>query len=592
MGPTALVPVLTEGAGETSKVELLFLFFIVTVTLGVFFKFFQKYVHYEFTPLLLIIGIIFGFFADGLGKLGEALKYVGTIDGHALLLIFIPLLIYESAFSSHTHTFLKSIWQILILAFPAVAMSIGLIAVTIMEVLRYKDRLNWGMGLSLASILAATDPVAVVAILKSTGAQIKLNMLIEGESLMNDGSASIFYFVFADMVLNPSFSFVGFVEKFARLTLGGAALGLGMGIVFSVIMRRLIHSATLLALSSFLACYTTFFLAEASIVGMHVSGILAVVVLGLYLGGTIRPRMSPHSSHSLHEVWVFAQFMMETLLFMLTGSFIGIVLAEESDLFTAADAGKLIALNLLLLFIRFLVQAVWWPLLNLIGYRISWKEYILVSYSGLRGAIGLAIALLVFLNADFVNQLFFREFTVLATSSVIVFTVLLQGSTLKLVMKLVRYNQVSKTKAKLLRDLHRRMFLSMLRKSESIRKHKEISFLVNWAALYEIFRFPKYILKLENLISGSKPLLLDYDDSEDVIGIHVGQMDDLDHLISDDEHDRQEDGPPQETPAQTQPPTLRGSLVREDTDIQLTDQAETTTNLGSEAYRNSCEQWE
>lgn len=479
--------------------------------------------------------MIFGLFFESLGKVGEALVYVNSIDGHALLLIFIPLLIFESAFSSHTHTFLKSIWQILLLAFPAVAMSIGLIAVTLMEILQYKKHLNWGMGLSLASILAATDPVAVVAILKSTGAQVKLNMLIEGESLLNDGSASIFYFVFADMILKPTFSFVIFLEKFARLTLGGVALGLGMGIVFGFIMLRLIHSATLLAITSFLAAYTTFFLAEAAIVGMHVSGILAVVVLGIYLGGIVRPRMSPHSAHSLHEVWVFAQFIMETLLFMLTGSFIGILLSHDSEDFSWGDVGKLIALNFILLFIRFLVQAIWWPLVNLVGYKISWKEYIIVSYSGLRGAIGLAIALLVFLNLEIPE--YFRVFTVLSTSTVILFTVLIQGTTLKLIMKLIRYNQVSKTKIKLYRDLKRRMFLSMLRKSETIRRHKEISFLVNWSAIYEMFEFPKYILKLENLISGSKPLLLDYNDDKDLIGVNVEHIEELDHLISEDEGD-------------------------------------------------------
>ena len=443
-------------------------------------------------------------------------------------------------------------------------MSIGLIALTLMEILQYKTRLNWGMALSLASILAATDPVAVVAILKSTGAQIKLNMLIEGESLLNDGSASIFYFVFADMILNPTFSFVGFLEKFARLTLGGAVLGWGMGIICTIIMRQLLHSSTLLAIMSFFAAYTTFFLAEASIVKMHVSGILAVVVLGLYLGGTIRPRMSPHSAHSLHDVWSFAQFMMETLLFLLTGGFIGVFLSKGDSQLGAADVGKVIALNILLLIIRFMVQGIWWPLLNCIGFKISWKEYILMSYSGLRGAIGLAIGLLVYLNTNY--DAYFRDFTILSISGVIIFTVLVQGMTLKLIMKLVRYNQVSKTKHKLFRDLLRRMFLNMLKKSESIKKHKQVSFLVNWSAIYDIFEFPKYIMKIENLITGNKPLLLDYNNSKDLIGVGVEHIHKLDHLVSEGEDEE--------------------DFNKSSTDIQIKDKTENINIINNELDEN------
>jgi NhaP-type Na+/H+ or K+/H+ antiporter len=218
---------------------------------------------------------------------------------------------------------------------------------------------------------------------------------------------------------------------------------------------------------------------------------------------------------------------------LLTGGFIGIFLAKGDSGLVAADVGKVFALNILLLIIRFMVLGIWWPLVNLVGYKISWKEYILMSYSGLRGAIGLAIALLVYLNTAYDE--YFRDFTILSISSVILFTVLVQGMTLKLIMKLVRYNQINKTKQKLYRDLLRRLFLSMLKKSETIRKVKQISALVHWSALYDIFNFPKFILKLENMITGNKPLMLDYNDETDLIGMGMTNLDKLDNLISDDE---------------------------------------------------------
>ena len=503
-----------------------------------FFKFFQRFVNYEYTPILLIVGMILGFFFDKIGEMGKSLEYVGNINGHSLLLIFIPLLIFESSFTADSHTFMKSIWQILVLAFPAVIVSIFLIALCFKFVLGYHSVFNWGMALSLSSILAATDPVAVVAILKSTGAKIKLHMIIEGESLLNDGSASIFFFVFVDLITQTEFSFANFFTKFCRLTLGGSALGLLLGMIFSPIMK-IMNNENLVVVFSFIATYLTFFLAESDIAGFKVSGILAVVVLGLYLGANLRPRLNPHYTHTLHSVWSFAQFMMETLLFLLTGGYIGIFVAEKKLGVTGADVGKMIGFNFILLFIRFLVIALFWPLLNCIGYRVTWKEYIIMGWSGLRGAIALAIGLLV--SIDYTLPEIFRNLSILYISGTIIFTVLLQGMSLKLVMRLIGYNKMDSTKQRLYKNLRRRFFLNLLEKSENLRENREISYQVCWPSVYKIFRFQKYILDFENLDSGDKPLMLDYDyrrDADALVELHVDQ---LDHMISDDEIDTYND---------------------------------------------------
>ena len=482
--------------------------------------------------------MILGFFFDKIGEIGKSLEYVGNIDGHSLLLIFIPLLIFESSFTADTYTFMKSIWQILLLAFPAVILSIFLIAPTFMYILNYHSVFSWGMALSLSSILAATDPVAVVAILKSTGAKIKLNMIIEGESLLNDGSASIFFFVFADLILNSEFLFATFFVKFCRLTLGGSALGLLSGMIFSPILK-LLNNENLVVVFSFIATYLTFFLAEASMVGLKVSGILAVVTLGLYLGAYVRPHLNPHYTQTLHSVWSFAQFMMETLLFLLTGGYIGIFVAEKKLGVTGGDVGKMIGFNFILLFIRFLVIAIFWPVMNCIGMKITWKEYIIMGWSGLRGAIALAIGLLVSLDYRFPE--IFRNLSILYISGVIIFTVLIQGLSLKLVMRVIGYNRMGKTKQKLYKDLRRRFFLNMLEKSENLRENKEISYQVCWSSIYKIFNFPKYILDFANLESGSKPLMLDYDYKRDVNTLVERHVDKLDHMISDDEIDTYHD---------------------------------------------------
>ena len=515
----------------------MFLFILISLLVGIFFKHLQKWVPIEYSPIILIIGIIFGFTFEKLHFFGDSIEYVTNIDGHSLLMIFIPPLIFESSFNCDIHVFMKSIWQILILAFPAVAISIILISLVLRYVLNYKDQMNWGMALSLGSILAATDPVAVVAILKSTGAKIKLNMLIEGESLLNDGTASIFFFVFVDMILTPGFSFTNFIIKFARLTLGGIALGLISGmILYSIIIR--LHNGILITVFSFVGAYLVFFLAEASCVGFKVSGILAVVVLGLYLGSTLRPRLDPHDVHTLHSIWHFLQFLMETILFLLTGCFIGVFFTQTTILFNATDIGKLIGFNFLLLLIRFFVLALSWGFLNLVGYKVTWKEFILMGWAGLRGAIALAIGLLVSLNTAYSD--WFREITILYITGVILFTVLIQGMTMKLIIRVIGYNRINNTKKKLLRDLRRRLFLNLLEKSEYLRANRKITFEVDWPSIYCIFGFTKYIMDLDNLETAGKPLIPGFHYETQRDDILCDNKEKIDHLVSDEEVETQD----------------------------------------------------
>ncbi len=88
----------------------------------------------------------------------------------------------------------------MLLAFPGVALLSFLIALVMLYILRYNGELDFSTTLTIGSILAATDPVAVVAILKELGTPIKFNMLLEGESLLNDGTATVFFWVFIDFI--------------------------------------------------------------------------------------------------------------------------------------------------------------------------------------------------------------------------------------------------------------------------------------------------------------------------------------------------------------------------------------------------------
>ena len=106
-----------------------------------------------------------------------------------------------------------------------------LIAVIMRYILNYSE-FDWGEALTIGAIIAATDPVAVVALLKEVGTSIKFNILLEGESLLNDGTATVFFWVFMDMVEVGKFEIGNFFERFFRLSVGGPALGLAIAFIF------------------------------------------------------------------------------------------------------------------------------------------------------------------------------------------------------------------------------------------------------------------------------------------------------------------------------------------------------------------------
>lgn len=149
------------------------------------------------------------------------------------------------------------------MAFPGVALTCFLVAIIMKYILVY-DYLSWGEALTIGAILAATDPVAVVALLKEMGTSIKFNILLEGESLLNDGTATVFFFVFFDMVKIGYFSIGNFFEKIFRLTFGGPALGLLIGILAYPLLKRLMNKHYIFVLGTVFLSYFTFYVCEST----------------------------------------------------------------------------------------------------------------------------------------------------------------------------------------------------------------------------------------------------------------------------------------------------------------------------------------
>lgn len=160
---------------------------------------------------------------------------------HIILFIFIPILLFESAFNCDWFVFRRLVKNILLLAGPGVLVGSLLVGVVFKLVLQYPDEdMTWYQAFTLGSVISATDPVAVVALLKELGATLRFNVLIEGESLFNDGFAMVFFAIFSNLSKGNDLTVSGVAVDFIRNSLVGPCIGILLGFLASLWTRRVL----------------------------------------------------------------------------------------------------------------------------------------------------------------------------------------------------------------------------------------------------------------------------------------------------------------------------------------------------------------
>ena len=261
------------------------------------------------------------------------------------------------------------------MAGPMVLVSTYLTGLAMYYVLGYNEdganKFPFTAALLFGSIASATDPVAVVSLLKTLGASKKLATLIEGESLFNDGTAMVLFLILLEFVEGKEKTFGEILILLLRMAVGGPIVGLLGGYIMVFTLNRLWNDYVLEVNTTFVYSYIIFYVAESE--GVHVSGILALVALGLYMSRSGKTSISAASEHSLHSVWGYVGFVAETCIFMLAGIILGIKIWTENTLVGWADLGLVFANYAVLHVIRFVVILAFWPLLSTMGYGMHFK---------------------------------------------------------------------------------------------------------------------------------------------------------------------------------------------------------------------------
>ncbi|CAK93443.1 unnamed protein product (macronuclear) [Paramecium tetraurelia] len=410
-------------------------FLVLGLICGLILRELNKKTNIPYSPMILALGLAIGLSQKYLGKIGNSAYILSKMHPHLIVFIFIPVLLFESAFNCDWYTFKYQIINILLLAGPG---SI-LLGACFKIILQYSDDdMNWYEAFTLGSVLSATDPVAVVALLKELGANPAFNHLIEGEALLNDGVAMVFFNVFNN--ISKASSGKGepvnggdIVLSFIRTSLLGPVMGLILGVLVALWTKRILGDDIEVTWLTFVFTYFTFYWAEFEF--FKTSGLLAVVGLGLFWCAYGRTRIRASVEHSVHAVWGFVQYSCDTLVFLLVGIIVGNEIMEEK-LIVSSDYYKMIGFYFLMILARFLMVLTFYPFLKCFGYPISKSELIVLVYGGLRGGLGLTLSLMVGCDEDLPAR--FRHLAVFYAAAMALITNMVNGTTCKTLVKCVK----------------------------------------------------------------------------------------------------------------------------------------------------------
>ena len=365
---------------------------------------------------LLFLAVVVGMLAIrlrlpytiGLVIIGLLLTLVTPLDIEisptVILALLIPPLIFEAAFHLKWDNLRDNLAPILVLAVPGV----------ILTTLIVGGIVSWGTGLAFpialvfGALIAATDPVSVVALFRAMGVPKRLQVLLEGESLFNDGTAIVVFDLVVVMAISgvASFNLISGVVDFIRVAGGGLIIGTLMSILISQIISRIDDYLIETTLTTVLA-FGSYLIAEI----MGVSGVLAVVAAGVVVGNIGPIGMSPTTRILLVNFWEYAAFVANSFVFLLIGLQI-----ELPELFAN---WQLILWAILAVLVA---RGVGVYGLSFIEREIPFKWRHVLFWGGLRGAISLALAL----SLPVVLPAFSAEIQVM-TFGVVLFTLLLQG---------------------------------------------------------------------------------------------------------------------------------------------------------------------
>lgn len=341
-----------------------------------------------------------------------------------LFSIFLPGLLFEAAYHLDFKQFWRNKLAISSLALPGVVVAIVVttaILTPIAGILDFDKGFTWKHAVVFGALIAATDPIAVVAIFKNLGVPKRLAVLLEGESLLNDGTAIVFFTLSLALVTGTVVTPGGLALDFLKIVGLGALIGTGIGLAVSQVIRHVDDPMIEITLTV-IAAYGSFLAAEH----FHYSGVIATVAAGMFCGNYgARVGMSASTRIAVETFWSYLAFALNSIVFLLIGLEVQFKTLLSSWL-------AIVVAYLVVTGSRVLVSFGATLILRGTRERIPWTWSTALTWGGLRGSLSMVLVLS--LPEGFPH----RDLLVSMTFGVVILTILVHGLTMTHLLKGLR----------------------------------------------------------------------------------------------------------------------------------------------------------
>ena len=379
-------------------------------------------------PILLVLGGLALGFIPGVPTL--------QLPPELVLIAFLPPLLYSAAFFTSLRELRENIRPIGTLAIGLVLATMTAVAVVAHAMV---DDMSWGAAFVLGAVVAPTDPLAASAIMHRLGVPRRAITIVEGESLVNDGTALVLYRVAVTAVVAGTFSVWEASWRLVWSVVGGVAIGLVVGFLVAFVRRRIDNPPVEVTIA-LITGYLAFIPANAA----QASGVLAVVTAGVYLGWRTPELTSFQTRLSGSAVWEIFTFVINAVLFAL----IGLQLPSILDALTGYAGTKLVWWGVLVTVTVVVTRLVFVPVFTYLPKRFGGSfggnnpapplnRSAVVAWAGMRGAVSLAAALAVPLTTNDGSSFPTRDLIVFLTFCVILGTLVVQGLTLPMLIRVL-----------------------------------------------------------------------------------------------------------------------------------------------------------
>lgn len=385
-------------------------------------------------PILLVIGGLVISLIPG--------APVISVDPDIVFMVFLPPLLFEAAWYTNWGNFLKWRRSIFIMGFGLVfftSLAIAYFSVSIIP------GFTLALGFLLGGIISPPDAVAASSVLKGVSIPKRGIAILEGESLVND-AASLTVFRFASIaILTGQFVMSNATTQFLMLSVMGVVVGLVIGHILYIFLRYVAKSSSISTPITLIAPYLMYIVAEH----FEWSGVLAVVSGGLFLSFRAGDYLNYHTRIQTKEVWATVGFLLNGFVFILIGLELPVIInglgeysMEEAIDYALAICVIVIVLRLIAVYLSAFVPRILFKRVRIKEKSPGWKLPLVVGWAGMRGVVSLASALAIPLTLYDGTAFPHRNLILFITFVVILVTLVFQGLTLPLLIKLIKIEEV------------------------------------------------------------------------------------------------------------------------------------------------------